>query len=62
VTNPYRKRLYSMAVAAMDGRDRGRPSSWSAALDNAICDNLNKGLRKLSISKSMVTSLYESKK
>lgn len=41
ITNPYRKRLYSMAVAAMDGRDRGRPSSWSAALDNAISDNLN---------------------
>ena len=28
-----RKRVFCMAVTAPDGRDRGRPSSWSAAVD-----------------------------
>jgi len=27
------KRLYCMAVSTTDGRDRGRPSSWSATID-----------------------------
>ncbi len=30
---PARKRIHCMAVAAMDTRDRGRPSSWSGQLD-----------------------------
>ena len=29
-----RRRVYCMAVTATDGRDRGRPSSWSAAIDD----------------------------
>jgi len=29
-----RKRVFCMAVTASDGRDRGRPSSWSAAIDS----------------------------
>jgi hypothetical protein len=29
-----RKRVFCMAVTAPDGRDRGRPSSWSAAIDS----------------------------
>ena len=32
--NPFRKRIYVMAVSATDSRDRGRPSSWSAAIDS----------------------------
>lgn len=31
---PDRRRVYCMAVTAADGRDRGRPSSWSAAVDS----------------------------
>jgi hypothetical protein len=30
---PHRSRVFSLAVAANDSRDRGRPSSWSAAID-----------------------------
>lgn len=30
---PNRQRIYCMAVSATDDRDRGRPSSWSAAVD-----------------------------
>lgn len=30
---PRRRRCFSMAVTATDDRDRGRPSSWSAAVD-----------------------------
>jgi len=32
--NPDRKHIFCMAVTASDGRDRGRPSSWSAAIDS----------------------------
>jgi hypothetical protein len=31
--DPNRKRVYCMAVTTPDGRDRGRPSSWSATID-----------------------------
>ena len=31
--NSGKKRVYTMAVSTTDGRDRGRPSSWSAAID-----------------------------
>ncbi len=30
---PTRRRVFSMAVTAKDGRDRGQPTSWSAAVD-----------------------------
>lgn len=30
---PDRRRVFSMAVASMDARDRGQPTSWSAAVD-----------------------------
>ena len=33
VQAPDRKRVFSLAVTAPDWRDRGRPSSWSAAVD-----------------------------
>ena len=31
---PDRRRVFCMAITAPDGRDRGRPSSWSAAVDS----------------------------
>lgn len=33
IQSPDRKRAYCMAVTAADTRDRGRPSSWSAEID-----------------------------
>ncbi|MGV3520264.1 S8 family peptidase [Luteitalea sp.] len=33
VTAPLRKRAFSLAVTSTDGRDRGEPTSWSAAID-----------------------------
>lgn len=34
---PHRRRVVSMAVTADSGRDEGRPSSWSAAVDQLTC-------------------------
>jgi hypothetical protein len=33
VISPTRKRVFCMAVTSEDGRDRGKPSSWSSAVD-----------------------------
>ena len=33
ITAPFRRRVFAMTITARDGRDRGRPSSWSASLD-----------------------------
>ncbi len=38
ISNPDRKRVFSMSVTAKDNRDRGRPSAWSAALDGLAVD------------------------
>ncbi len=38
VTDPYRRRVYGMAVTARDNRDRGRPSAWSATVDRLAAD------------------------
>ena len=38
VSAPSRVRVFGMAVTARDNRDRGRPSSWSAALDSLAAD------------------------
>ncbi len=37
---PHVKRLFSMAITSVDDRDRGRPSAWSAAVDELACDVL----------------------
>jgi len=37
--NPDRNRVFCMAVTATDGRERGRPSSWSAAVDSLAAGN-----------------------
>ncbi|MFH0998372.1 MAG: S8 family peptidase [Pseudomonadota bacterium] len=38
ITDPYRRRVFNLAVTAKDNRDRGRPSAWSAALDRLAMD------------------------
>lgn len=40
IENHTRKRVFSMALASTDGRDRGKPSSWSSTLDSLACDYL----------------------
>lgn len=42
---PERPRLFNLAVTATDTRDRGRPSSWSAALDALAFDSATDGAR-----------------
>jgi hypothetical protein len=43
VTDPHRSRVFSMAITAKDGRDRGRPSAWSSALDSIAVDAVGDG-------------------
>jgi hypothetical protein len=38
ITEPHRRRVFSMAVTAKDNRDRGRPSAWSSAVDSLAAD------------------------
>lgn len=38
ISEPWRKRIFSMAVTAKDNRDLGRPSAWSAAIDRLAVD------------------------
>ena len=38
IAAPRRFRVFGMAVTARDGRDRGRPSAWSAAVDSLAAD------------------------
>lgn len=38
IDQPNRKRIFCSAVTAADDRDRGRPSSWSAAVDSLAAD------------------------
>ena len=38
VTDPRRRRVFSMAVTARDNRDRGRPSAWSSTIDRLAVD------------------------
>lgn len=41
-----RRRIFCMAVSALDGRDRGRPSSWSAAVDG-LASGADDGVKRL---------------
>lgn len=43
VTDPWRQRVFTMAVSSTDGRDRGRPSSWSATIDRLASDHDDNG-------------------
>lgn len=45
VTDPNRPRVFSLAITATDSRDRGRPSSWSAAIDSLAADWAGDGAR-----------------
>lgn len=49
IRNPQRKRVYLMAITAPDQRDRGFPTSWSAAIDDlaACVDDLSSSNRRL---------------
>jgi hypothetical protein len=40
IDNPFRRRIFSMALSTTDSRDRGRPSAWSGALDSLAADAL----------------------
>jgi hypothetical protein len=37
---PFRSRVFASALSATDGRDQGRPSAWSSALDGLASDTL----------------------
>jgi len=41
IDNPERTRVFSMSLASKDGRDLGRPSSWSSTLDSIAVDYIN---------------------
>lgn len=43
ITDTERRRVFAMAVSSTDGRDRGRPSSWSAQVDRLACDYEGQG-------------------
>ena len=45
-TKPDRDRVFCMSVTSTDGRDRGRPSSWSAAVD-ALAAGVDGGPERL---------------
>jgi hypothetical protein len=38
IKQPKRARVFASAVTSRDGRDRGRPSAWSAAVDSLAAD------------------------
>ncbi len=48
IQNPNRARTVCMAVCTTDGRDRGRPSSWSARIDN-LCAGVDDDTQRLII-------------
>jgi len=43
ITAAERRRVFAMAISSTDGRDRGRPSSWSAEVDRLACDYEGQG-------------------
>ena len=44
--DPFRPRIFCMAISATDGLETGRPSSWSASLDK-ICFGIDEGEKRL---------------
>lgn len=48
IVAPHRPRVFSLAITSTDGRDRGQPTSWSAAIDalavGRTFDSSNQGL------------------
>lgn len=43
VSGPYRQRVFCLAISSAEGRDRGRPSAWSAVIDQLASDWINDG-------------------
>lgn len=43
ISFPNRHRVYNLAVTTPDGRDKGKPSAWSSAIDNIVFDSFNDG-------------------
>lgn len=43
ITDANRARIFNLAITATDTRDRGRPSSWSAAIDSLAADWVGDG-------------------
>jgi hypothetical protein len=43
---PHRQRVFCLALTSTDGRDRGRPSSWSATLD-ALSSGMEDEVRRM---------------
>jgi len=48
IQNPDKQRVICMAISATDDRDRGRPSSWSARIDN-LCSGYDDEQQRLII-------------
>lgn len=48
ILKPNKNRVYCLAITSEDGRDVGRPSSWSGALDDAIAGT-HDGVRRLCV-------------
>lgn len=59
---PHRPRVFSLAVTTLDGRDRGQPTSWSAALDalaaGRVFDPATQGLRYLNGAEEAARRLF----
>lgn len=49
INNPETNRITCMAITSDDDRDRGKPSSWSGALDNIIYEESNKKIMLISV-------------
>jgi hypothetical protein len=56
IQNPDKKRIVCMAVSATDDRDRGRPSSWSARIDN-LCSGADDERQRIIITAAGNTPL-----
>ncbi|MGB9880981.1 MAG: S8 family peptidase, partial [Anaerolineae bacterium] len=62
VSAPDRRRVFALAVTTLDGRDRGQPTSWSAALDalaaGRVFDPATQGLCYLSGPEEAIPRLF----
>jgi hypothetical protein len=47
ITSANRNRIFQMAITTIDSRDKGKPSSWSAALDMLAAGMDNEGNKRL---------------
>lgn len=50
INAPFRRRIFCLAVTAMESRDRGRPSSWSAEIDQMSSGALDRTKRLIVVS------------